>query len=99
MKVRFLCSIALLHAALLLSSPAAPAPLRIFIRAGAKTHGPAENGLHDHPRFLGDWTRLLAERGAQVDGGMTFPTGDQLARTDVLLMFAAEAGSIAGEDR
>lgn len=74
-------------------------PLRIFIRGGDKTHGPASNGLHDHPRFLGDYTQLLTERGAKVDGGMKFPTGEQLEKTDVLVMFAAEAGSIAGEDR
>ena len=30
--------------------------LRVFIRAGAKTHGP---GQHDHPRFLADWKKLL----------------------------------------
>lgn len=74
-------------------------PLRVFIRGGAKTHGPKENGLHDHPRFLGDFTQLLNERGAKVDGAMKFPSGEQLDQTDVLVMFAAEAGSIAGEDR
>ena len=40
-------------------------PLRVCIRAGIKTHGP---GQHDHPRFLGEWTKLLTERGAKVDG-------------------------------
>ena len=77
----------------------ADTPLRVFIRGGAKTHGPKENGLHDHPRFLGEFTQLLTERGAVVDGAMNFPTGEQLERTDVLVMFAAEAGSIAGDDR
>jgi hypothetical protein len=37
----------------LISAPAAE-PLRVFIRGGAKTHGPADNRIHDHPRFLGD---------------------------------------------
>jgi len=46
-------------------------PLRVFIRAGVKTHGPNQ---HDHPRFLGDWTKLLGERGIRVDGSMQFPT-------------------------
>src|SRR5881296_2935572 len=27
-------------------------PLRIFLRAGPKTHGPANNGLHDGPTWL-----------------------------------------------
>ena len=73
-----------------------PAGLRIFIRGGAKTHGPGE---HDHPAFLKDWTELLRARGATVDGGMEFPTGEQLEKTDVLVMFAAEAGTIAPSDR
>jgi putative membrane-bound dehydrogenase-like protein len=81
------------------NSPAADGPLRIFLRGGAKTHGPAGNGLHDHERWLKDWQKLLASRGAKVEGAMKFPTGPQLENTDVLVMFAAEAGSIAGADR
>ena len=75
---------------------AKPAPLRIFIRGGAKTHGPGE---HDHPAFLKDWVQLLASRGAVTDGAMQFPTAAQLEKTDVLVMFAAEAGTIAPDDR
>src|SRR5499426_1657902 len=71
-------------------------PLRIFIRCGAKTHGPGE---HDHPAFLRDWSELLRARGAVVDGALEFPTAAQLEKTDVLVMFAAEAGTIAPEDR
>jgi putative membrane-bound dehydrogenase-like protein len=71
-------------------------PLRIFIRAGEKTHGPNQ---HDHPRFLQDWTKLLNERGAKATGKMSFPTGEDLENTDVLVMFAAEAGTIAPPDR
>ena len=81
------------------NSPAADAPLRIFLRGGTKTHGPAGNGLHDHERWLNDWQKLLASRGAKVDSGMKFPTGAQLENSDVLVMFAAEAGSIAAADR
>lgn len=76
-------------------SPAAE-PLRIFIRAGKKTHGPGE---HDHPRFLAEWKELLNARGARCDGGMEFPTAEQLAKTDVLVIFAAEGGAIKPEDR
>jgi putative membrane-bound dehydrogenase-like protein len=71
-------------------------PLRIFIRAGAKTHGPGE---HDHPAFLREWSELLRSRGAIVDGAMEFPTAAQLEKCDVLVLFAAEAGTIAPEDR
>lgn len=71
-------------------------PLRVFIRAGVKTHGP---GQHDHPRFLGDYTRLLAERGAKVDGAMEFPSAQQLENTDVLVIFAADGMKVVGDQR
>ncbi|MHC4995406.1 MAG: ThuA domain-containing protein [Planctomycetota bacterium] len=66
-------------------------PLRVFIRAGVKTHGP---GAHDHPRFLKEWKQLLNERGAATDGALEFPTAKQLEATDVLVMYAANAGDI-----
>ena len=71
-------------------------PLRVFIRAGEKTHGPGE---HDHPKFLADWKELLNQRGAKCDGAMSFPTDEQLQNTDVLVMYAAEGGTIAGDER
>ena len=76
-----------------------PAPLRIFLRGGPKTHGPAGNGLHDHEVWVKEWTPLLTARGARVDGGTQFPTAAQLEAADVLVMFAANAGTILGEDR
>ncbi|MEO7297741.1 MAG: PVC-type heme-binding CxxCH protein [Verrucomicrobiota bacterium] len=80
----------------LAASAESPAPLRIFIRAGEKTHGP---GQHDHPRFLADWKNLLNERGAKADGALNFPTAEQLDASDVLVMYAAEAGTILPEQR
>jgi putative membrane-bound dehydrogenase-like protein len=71
-------------------------PLRVFLRGGVKTHGP---GQHDHPRFLGDWTKLLSERGAQVTGAMAFPAAQQLENTDVVVIYAADGMKIAGEQR
>jgi putative membrane-bound dehydrogenase-like protein len=71
-------------------------PLRVFIRAGEKTHGPNQ---HDHPRFLADYTRLLRERGLTADGGMGFPTGAQLDQTDVLVIFAADGMKAEGAER
>ena len=71
-------------------------PLRVFIRAGIKTHGPNQ---HDHPRFLGDWTKLLAERGLKVDGSMEFPTAAQLDGTDVVIIYAADGMKITGDER
>ena len=63
-------------------------PLRVFIRAGEKTHGP---GQHDHPHFLTEWKTLLNERGAKADGALSFPNAEQLENSDVLVMYAAEA--------
>ncbi|HTF88319.1 MAG TPA: PVC-type heme-binding CxxCH protein, partial [Planctomycetota bacterium] len=74
----------------------AQSPLRVFLRGGPKTHG---SGEHDHPAFVADWTPLLKARGAAVDGSLEFPTSEQLARTDVLVLYAAEGGSIHGPDR
>jgi len=71
-------------------------PLRVYIRSGAKTHGP---GQHDHPRFLAEWVPLLNDRGAIATGGNTFPTAAQLAETDVLVIHAGDGGDIAGPDR
>ncbi len=71
-------------------------PIRVFIRAGEKTHAP---GAHEHPQFLKDWTELLESRGVECDGALGFPTSAQLAKTDVLILNAKEAGNIEGEER
>src|SRR5712675_2347472 len=70
--------------------------LRVFIRAGVKTHGPNQ---HDHPRFLADWKELLNQRGARADGSMDFPNAEQLENTDVLVIYAADGMKVVGEQR
>ncbi len=62
-------------------------PLRVFIRAGVKTHGPNQ---HDHPRFLTEWTKLLNERGAKTTGGMDWPTAEQFDGSDVVIVYAQD---------
>src|SRR2546423_336184 len=71
-------------------------PLRVFIRAGAKTHGPNQ---HDHPRFLDEWKPLLIQRGAAADGSLDFPTVEQLEHTDVLVIYAQDGMKVVGEQR
>ncbi len=97
---RFLSLIALIVAASCVQAAPIPqptaAPLRIFIRAGVKTHGPGE---HDHPRFLEEWKELLKGRGCEVDGALAFPTAEQLEKTDVLILFAAEAGTMDADQK
>jgi type 1 glutamine amidotransferase len=79
--------------------PAAAQPLRIFIRAGEKTHGLGGNGLHDYPAFLGAWSTILKDRGAVVDGALHFPTAEELARTDVLINFKGDGGTCSVAER
>lgn len=86
-----LSSFAFLH------SSVAAEPLRVFIRGGKKTHPP---GAHEHEQFVKDWVPLLNARGAKAEGGLEFPTKEQLDRTDVLILHAQEAGNIKiGEER
>ena len=93
--LRALCVAALLAspAAALVADQAQPAPLRIFLRSGPKTHGPATNGQHDGPTFLKEWLPLLQSRGAKVDGALAFPTPEQLDNTDVMVMFCANVSN------
>ena len=71
-------------------------PLRVYIHAGLKTHA---EGQHDYPQFLADWSKLLTNRGAIVDGGLHFPSPRELAATDVLVIYKGDAGYLSIEDR
>jgi type 1 glutamine amidotransferase len=95
-----LCTAVLAQPRQVPSEPAAAAepgaPLRIFIYGGLKTHGP---GQHDYPQFLADWSKLLTERGAIVDGALHFPSARELANVDVLIVYKGDAGYVGLEDR
>ena len=71
-------------------------PLRVYIQAGLKTHA---EGQHDYPQFLADWSKLLTNRGAIVDGGLHFPSARELAGIDVLVIYKGDAGYLSMEDR
>ena len=71
-------------------------PLRVFIHAGLKTHA---EGQHDYPQFLADWSKLLTNRGAIVDGGLHFPSARELASVDVMVIYKGDAGYLSMEDR
>ncbi len=71
-------------------------PLRVFIRAGKKSHGP---NAHEHERFLEDWKKELAARGIKTDGALDWPTATQLAATDVLVMYAQDGGNATDEQK
>ena len=94
---RFLFCLALASSCVISHSSSAAEPLRVFIRSGPKSHGP---GAHDHPSFLRDWVPLLNERGAKASGGDAFPTKEQLAATDVLILHLDSGGDIKiGQER
>jgi len=71
-------------------------PLRVFIQAGLKTHA---EGQHDYPQFLADWSKLLTNRGAIVDGALHFPTARELSAADVLVIYKGDAGYLSLEDQ
>lgn len=88
------------------SSPgAAPAPripgqnpngLPVYLRAGLKTHGPSQ---HDYPQFFADWSKLLTEHGAVVDGSLHAPLAQELEGVAVLVLFKGDAGYLSDTDR
>jgi len=78
------------------ASPFATPPVRVFIYAGLKTHG---EGQHDYPQFLADWSKLLMNRNAVVDGGLHFPSAKELANSDVVIIYKGDAGYMSMEDR
>jgi len=75
---------------------AAPTGPHIYIRAGLKTHGP---GQHDYPQFLADWSKVLTERNAVVDGSLHFPKPQELEGVDVMVMYKGDAGGMSPEER
>jgi type 1 glutamine amidotransferase len=70
--------------------------MRVYIRAGLKTHAPGE---HDYPQFLADFSKVLTRQGAVVDGSLHEPTAAELERTDVLVVYKGDAGFMSPEGR
>ena len=71
-------------------------PLHVYIRAGIKSHAP---GQHDYPQFLADWSKILTERGAVVDGSLHFPSTAELAGVNVIVMYKGDAGYMTTEEK
>jgi type 1 glutamine amidotransferase len=62
--------------------------MHIFLWGGLKSHQP---GQHDYPQFLADWSKILTEHGAVVDGALHFPSSADLEHTDVLIIYKGDA--------
>ena len=71
-------------------------PLHVYIRGGLKSHG---EGAHDYPQFSADWSKILTDHGALVDGSFHFPSAQELASTDVMLMYKGDAGYMTASER
>jgi len=85
------------------AAPEAPRPwgqnpngMRIYLWAGLKSHQP---GQHDYPQFLADWSKLLTEHGAVVDGALHAPRAADLEHTEVVVIYKGDAGYLTDEER
>ncbi|HLY41408.1 MAG TPA: ThuA domain-containing protein [Terracidiphilus sp.] len=62
--------------------------MHIYIWAGLKSHFA---GQHDYPQFLADWSKILTEHGAVVDGALHAPSAADLEHTDVVVIYKGDA--------
>jgi type 1 glutamine amidotransferase len=70
--------------------------MHIYIWAGLKSHG---EGQHDYPQFLADWSKLLTERGAVVDGALHGPSASDLEHTDVVVIYKGDAAFVSDSEK
>jgi type 1 glutamine amidotransferase len=70
--------------------------MHIYIWAGLKSH---YAGQHDYPQFLADWSELLTEHGAIVDGALHAPWAADLAKTDVVIIYKGDAGYLSDQEK
>jgi type 1 glutamine amidotransferase len=72
-----------------------PNGMHIFIFAGLKSHWA---GRHDYPQFLADWSKFLTAHGAVVSGALQAPSAQDLAHTDVVVIYKGDAGFMTAEE-
>lgn len=73
-----------------------PNGIQVYLRAGLKTHGP---GKHDYPQFFADWSKLLTEHGAVVNGSLHAPLAQELQGVAVLVIYKGDAGYMSDAER
>jgi type 1 glutamine amidotransferase len=66
--------------------------MHVYIWTGLKSHGA---GQHDYPQFLADWSKVLTEHGAVVDGSLHPPTSENLEHTDVVVIYKGDAAYLS----
>jgi type 1 glutamine amidotransferase len=70
--------------------------MHVYIWAGLKSHG---EGQHDYPQFLADWSKILTEHGAVVDGALHSPRSVDLERADVVVIYKGDAAYLSDSDK
>jgi len=70
--------------------------MHIFIWAGLKSHGA---GQHDYPQFLADWSKILTEHGAVVDGALHAPSATDIEHTDVIVIYKGDAAYLSDSQK
>ena len=73
-----------------------PNGMHIYIWAGLKSH---LAGQHDYPQFLADWSKILTEHGAVVDGALHPPSATDLDHTDVVIIYKGDAAYLSDEEK
>ena len=70
--------------------------MHIYLWGGLKSHG---QGQHDYPQWLADWSKILTEHGAVVDGAFHPPSAAELEHTDVLIIYKGDAAYLGGDSK
>ncbi|HEX4808106.1 MAG TPA: ThuA domain-containing protein [Bryobacteraceae bacterium] len=73
-----------------------PRGMHVYIWAGLKSH---REGQHDYPQFLADWSKVLTQHGAVVDGALHGPPSSDLERTDVVVIYKGDAGYLTDSEK
>ncbi|MGA8731781.1 MAG: ThuA domain-containing protein [Terracidiphilus sp.] len=70
--------------------------VHIYIWSGLKSH---LAGQHDYPQFLADWSKILTDHGAVVDGALHAPSAVDLEHADVVVIYKGDAGYLGDEEK
>jgi len=70
--------------------------MHIYLWGGLKSHN---EGQHDYPQWLADWSKLLTKHGAMVDGAFHPPSAADLEHTDVLVIYKGDAAFLGGDSK
>src|SRR4051794_2461859 len=70
--------------------------MHVYLWAGLKSHA---EGQHDYPQFLADWSKILTERGAVVDGALHSPRAADLEHADVVVIYKGDAAYLSDTEK